>query len=205
MKIRIISGLGLQDITDGFRTISLPLYLAWSDIRQRYRRSSLGPFWISLSMGVMITCIGLIFGGLFKSPMKDFLPFLSAGLILWSFISVVLTEATTTFSTSEQIIKQLPLPLFVHILRMVARNFYIFCHNFLILPIVFFVVDRSMNWETLLFLPGLAILIFNLLWMSLLLALICTRYRDFAQIVYSLLQIAFYVTSDYLDALHARS
>jgi ABC-type polysaccharide/polyol phosphate export permease len=72
MKCKTIAGSGTLDILEAMKGGSLPLFLALSDIRQRYRRSTLGPFWISISMGVMIGCIGLIFGGLFRSPMQDF-------------------------------------------------------------------------------------------------------------------------------------
>src|SRR5476651_1306074 len=50
--------------------------LGWQDIKQRYKRSKVGPFWLTISMGVMIATIGLVFGNLFSSPMADFLPFL---------------------------------------------------------------------------------------------------------------------------------
>ena len=117
-----IFGPGLKDIILSLKDSRLPIYLAYSDIRQRYRRSSLGPFWITISMGVTIACIGIIFGSIFKSPMSEFLPFLSAGLIIWGFISSVLTEATTVFPNAEGIIRQLPIPLFSHIFRMIMRN-----------------------------------------------------------------------------------
>lgn len=185
---------GSADVFHGLLGCSLPLYLAKADIRQRYRRSSLGPFWITISTGVMIACIGIIFGGLFKSPMSEFLPFLTAGLILWSFISSAFIEATTVFVAAEPIIKQLPIPLFSHVIRMVARNFYIFLHNIVIFPIVCLVVQRAWGWNDLIAIPGMIVLIVNVLWMSLLLGILCTRFRDMAQIIQSCLQIVFYVT-----------
>ncbi|ANU67293.2 ABC transporter permease [Turicimonas muris] len=185
---------GKIDILAAIKNIYLPLYLAKSDIRQRYRRSTLGPFWITISTGVMIACLGSIFGTIFKTPLYDFLPFLSAGLILWGFISSTLTEATTVFSSSEPIIKQLPIPLFTHVIRMVARNFYIFLHNLIIFPIVLICVQRPLTWESLYLIPGLAILLLNLLWASLSIGIICSRYRDLTQIMTSILQIFFYVT-----------
>lgn len=188
------SNLGLRDILQSIKNISLPIYLAKTDIRQRYRRSMLGPWWITISTGVMIGCIGMIFGGLFKSPMHEFLPFLSIGLILWTFISSVINESTTVLVNSESIIKQLPLPIFSHILRMVSRNVFILFHNLLIFPIVCLVVQKSINLNILFCLPGFIILVLNLLWVSLILSIICARFRDMSQIVASLLQIAFYVT-----------
>ena len=75
----LLEHTGCKDIFLSLKELSLPFLLAKADIRQKYRRSSLGPFWITISTGVMIACIGLIFGGLFKSPTEDFLPFLTDG------------------------------------------------------------------------------------------------------------------------------
>ncbi|MFR8013653.1 ABC transporter permease [Parasutterella sp.] len=142
----------------------------------------------------MIACIGVIFGTIFKSPMQEFLPFLSAGLIIWGFISSTVMDATNVLISAEAIIKQLPIPVFSHILRMVGRNLIVFFHNLLIFPVVCLCVQKGINWNIFYFIPGIVILTLNLLWISLLLAVICTRFRDMTQIVGSLLQIAFYLT-----------
>ena len=187
-------GEGWEDIKRATLNIGLPLYLARADIRQRYRRSTLGPFWITISTGVMIACIGIIFGSLFKSPMSDFLPFLAAGLIIWGLISSTITEATSVFVAAEPIIKQLPLPLTTHIYRMIFRNLYIFFHNIIILPIVLLCVQRGINFNVFLFIPGLIVVTLNLIWIAILLSVVCSRFRDLTQIVASVLQIFFYVT-----------
>ncbi len=187
-------GAGWKDIKRATVNITLPLYLAKADIRQRYRRSTLGPFWITISTGVMVACIGVIFGSLFKSPMSEFLPFLTVGLIIWGYISSTVTEATTVFVSAEPIIKQLPLALTTHVYRMIARNIYIFFHNIMIFPVVLLCVKRSINFEIFWFIPGFTLLTLNLIWLSLLLGIVCSRFRDLTQIVASVLQIFFYVT-----------
>ena len=193
MKI-VIRGDGLSDVIASFKSIRLPIFLAYSDIRQRYRRSSLGPFWITISMGVTIGCIGVIFGNIFKAPISEFLPFLSVGLILWGFMSAVLTEATTVFPAAEGIIRQLPIPLFTHVERMVMRNVYILAHNFVVLPVVFLCVQKPISLISLLAIPGFFLVLLNLIWMTLILSILCARFRDLTQIVSSFLQIFFYIT-----------
>ena len=101
----------VQDILSALKRFSLIGTLGWQDVRQRYRRSSIGAFWLTISMGVMIGTIGIVFGQIFKSPMNEFLPFLSVGLILWGFISTVITEGCSGFIAGEAVIKQLPIPL----------------------------------------------------------------------------------------------
>ncbi len=56
--------------------------LAWLDIKLRYRGSLLGPFWLTLSTGVMVGSMGVIYAGLFKINLHDYLPFLALSLVL---------------------------------------------------------------------------------------------------------------------------
>ena len=185
---------GWRDIFAALKAYELAGVLGWQDIRQRYRRSSLGPFWLTISMGVLIGALGLIFGTLFKSPMKELLPFLSIGLILWTLISTSIIEGCTGFTAGEAIIKQICLPLFSHILRVLWRNLVIFAHNLIIFPLVLLVFWKPLPAISPLAIVGLLLLMINLSWMALLLGVFCTRYRDVPQIVASMLQVFFYLT-----------
>lgn len=186
--------IALSDIAGAIKRFPLVGMLGWQDVRQRYRRSALGPFWITLSMGVMIATIGLVFGQLFNTPMQEYLPFLTIGMVLWSFVASVVTEGSTGFIAAEAVIKQLPLPMFVHILRLVWRNLLILAHNLVIVPIVMLIVGKSIGPLALLAIPGLLMLALNLSWIALILAILCARYRDIPQIVASVLQVVFYLT-----------
>ncbi|WP_324947237.1 ABC transporter permease [Dyella sp.] len=184
----------VSDIAAAARRMPLVGILGWQDVRQRYRRSALGPLWLTISMGVMIATIGIVFGSLFNSPMTEFLPSLASGIILWGFISTVISEGCTSFIASDAIIRQLPIPLFVHVLRMAWRNVIILGHNLLILPIVFIAVGKSVHPVLFVSILGFALLVVNLLWMALILGAACARFRDLSQIVGSVLQVIFYLT-----------
>jgi len=185
---------GWRDIFEALKHYELAGVLGWQDIRQRYRRSSLGPFWLTMSMGVLIGVLGLVFGTLFETPMNEFFPFLTSGLILWALISTALNEACTGFTSAEAIIKQISLPLFTHIVRVLWRNLIIFAHNLIIFPLVLVVFWKPLSATALLAIVGLALLMTNLSWIALLLGVFCTRYRDVPQIIANLLQVTFYVT-----------
>ena len=172
----------------------LVLLLGWQDIRQRYRRSALGQFWITISIGVMVLCLAFLFGRLFQAPLEKFLPFLAIGLICWNFISTTVTEGCSAFIAAEGIIKQLNVPLRVHVARVIWRNLVIFAHNLVIVPIIFLSLGLGLNWWALLFVPGLAVVTLNLVWVSMVLGIVCTRFRDLPLVVQSILQVAFYLT-----------
>ena len=46
------------DLQDGLYSSELWLHLGWQDIKQRYRRSVLGPFWITIATGTTAVAMG---------------------------------------------------------------------------------------------------------------------------------------------------
>lgn len=186
--------IAIKDIMRCRERLYLAFMLGWQDIRQRYRRSKLGPFWLTISMGVMIGVIGIVFGQVLDSPMKDYLPFLSTGIILWTCFATCIMEGSSAFIDSKGMILQLNLPLSLYPLRVLWRNLIILGHNIIILPFVFTIVGRDVNPNICFLALGLMVFIWNILWISLTLGTLCTRFRDMPQIVSSLLQVFFYVT-----------
>ena len=168
--------------------------LGWQDIRRRYRRSMLGPFWLTISMGVLVGALGTLYGTLLKVEIADYVPFLALGFIVWTLISGLVNDGCTAFISAESIIKQTNLPLSVHVYRMVWRNFLIFCHNVAIFVVVAVLFAIWPGWTGLLALPGLVLLCLNGIWVGLLLGIISARFRDVPPIVASVVRILFFVT-----------
>ena len=187
-------GIAVADLKRSREKIYLALMLGWQDIKQRYRRSKLGPFWLTISMGVMIGMIGIVFGQVLNSPMKEYLPFLATGIILWTCFSTGVMEGSTSFIDAQGMIRQLDLPLSLYPIRVLWRNIVICGHNIIILPLVFLIVGKEITWNIIWVIPGFLLFSWNMLWISLLLGTFCTRFRDMPQIVNSLIQVFFYVT-----------
>src|SRR5213080_4845234 len=55
------------DFSSGFALWPLWLRLGWNDILQRYRRSVLGPFWLTASMAIMVISLGVLYAELFNT------------------------------------------------------------------------------------------------------------------------------------------
>ena len=54
--------LALVDLVQGARARYLWGMLGWQDIRRLYRRSVLGPFWLTISMGMLVALLGTLYG-----------------------------------------------------------------------------------------------------------------------------------------------
>lgn len=188
--------LAWYDFVDGLKKWRIWLMLAYQDIKLRYRRSLLGPFWLTISMAVTVYTMGFLYSQIMHVEMERYYPFLVAGMLAWSLISSLVIDYTDCLVFSDVFIKEIKLPYYLYIHRIAARNLIIFFHNILvIIPILaIFHQATQVNWYTLLLIPGLIIIYFNSLIFGLILSMIGARYRDVSQIIKSLMQIAFFVT-----------
>ena len=211
------------DIRSGLRQRELWSHLGWQDIKQRYRRSVLGPLWITISMGVMAVGLGLLYSQLFNATISTFLPYITTGFIVWHFIIGCLTDGTSAFTSNEGLIKQLPAPLTVYALRTIWRQVLMFGHNL----VVYFVVvaifwgaltedgyqitpngvhQPGLDWSALLAVPGFLLVAINAGWVVLLFGITSTRFRDIPQLINSLTNLMFFMTPIVwsTDILYAR-
>ena len=184
----------MRDVAGGVLMWELWVVLGWNDIRQRYRRTLLGPFWLTLSMGVMIATIGFVYAKLFQQPTTEYLPYLTLGFIVWALVSGIVVDSCTVFTGSEGIIRQVRAPYSVHVFRMLWRNAIIFAHNAAIFLVVMVLFDIRPNGALLLALPGFLLICLNGLWLGIVLGAMNARFRDLQPLVVNILQIFFYVT-----------
>ena len=80
------------DILGGFYSHRIWLNLALLEFKQRYRRSMLGPFWITISTGILILGMGPIYGKIFNENLGVYYRYLGIGIITWSLISGYINE-----------------------------------------------------------------------------------------------------------------
>lgn len=168
--------------------------LALQDIRLRYRGSVLGPFWLTISTLMMVVAMGSIYAHLFHAETHSYLPYLSLGLIVWQLISSMITDGCQTFLGSDAVIQQVPIPFSIHAYRVVCRNFIVFAHNLVIVPLGLVIFRVPVDWHLIEAAAGCVVLAVNGVWVAMLLGIVCARFRDIAPIVASFLQAAFFLT-----------
>lgn len=184
----------LADWLRGTRRIGTWLPLAWYDVRLRYRRSMLGPLWLTISMGAMLVGMGPLYAALFNVPMDTFFPHLALGLVFWMFISATINESCGVFTQSASYLKHADTPLSLFVWRMVARQLVQLAHHALLyLPIAWW-AGIYPSAAMLLFIPGLALVVFDLHAIALTLGIVCARFRDVTQIVASLVGFLLFLT-----------
>jgi lipopolysaccharide transport system permease protein len=184
----------MDDLRGGLARWRLAWALARGDITHRYRGSVLGPFWLTLSTAVMLAALGILYAKLFRMDVAAYLPWLAVSLIVWNMISQIVTDATTSLTGAEGVIRQMPLPYTVHALRVVFRNAVIAAHNLPLIAVVFAVFGVAPSWMALAAIPGFVLIALAAFAAAIFLGMICARFRDIPPIVGSVMQIAFFVS-----------
>lgn len=186
--------LALSDIRQGVTEWRMWGRQGWSDVRVRYRRTAFGPFWATLSLGIFMVSFSVVWANLWKLDVREYLSFVSAGMLSWTLISAIITEGTTTFISAESLIKSMGFPYTVLSCAVVWRNLIIFFHNIVAYLGVMVFCGVPVTWNSLLIVPGLLLIALNGIWVTTLLGMSGARYRDIQQLIVSILQILMFVT-----------
>lgn len=183
-----------SDWWEGTRRTDVWWTLAWYDILLRYRRSMLGPLWLTLSMGAMIGGMGPLYSSLFNTSLTKFFPHLALGIIFWGFFSSVVSDSCNAFINASHYLKQGYFPISLFVWRGLARNVIQFAHQIVLyIPVAVF-AGIPASWQMLLAIPAFMLTLINGHALGLLLGLICTRFRDVTQIVTSVMQMLMFLT-----------
>ncbi|WP_159350596.1 ABC transporter permease [Roseomonas harenae] len=186
--------LARSDFREGFASWRLAWTLARLDLRNRYRGSVIGPFWVTLSTVAMLVGLGLLYARLLGLSLADYLPHLTVSLVIWNVIATMVGDACSTMTSAEGVIRQLRIPFTVHALRTVFRNALTAAHNLPLILLVLLIFWKIPGPEALLALPGVALLLANAFFASLLLGMLCARFRDIGPIVTNVMQLSFFLT-----------
>jgi lipopolysaccharide transport system permease protein len=186
--------IGFATLFIGFRSYSRWLYLGLQDIRLKYRRSLLGPWWITLSSGLTIFMLSIVWSKLFNMNLEDYVPFFGVGFIFWGWISSQLIESTLGFTPFKASIKQINLMPSIFIFRINLRNFVILLHNLIIVAIIYIYFGETPSKINLISLPGIFLVQLNITFLMVIISILCTRFQDMGQIFTVIIQIIFLFT-----------
>ncbi|KAB2919047.1 MAG: ABC transporter permease [Hyphomicrobiaceae bacterium] len=184
-----------EDLIGGLRKYDLWGRLGWLEIKRRYRRTIMGPFWTCVSLMIFVIVIGSVGSGLLSKQTAEYLPFLVAGMIVWVTLQNTLIESVNVFVAGTGLIRQMNFEYSILVYSLVWRNFIVFAHNLLVYLLIFLIFSpEKLGFANLLAVPGLIVLAVNCAWLSLLLGMVSLRFRDLQQLVMSIVQVSMFVT-----------
>lgn len=184
----------IKELCETYRKRILIVNLAWDDIKVRYARSIIGPFWLVMTTAISAVGLGYIWSVLFNQNKETFIPSLCIGLVIWQFLSTCVLESPNCLIANSPIIRNTTNPIIIYPLTIIIRNLIILLHNFLIIVVIFIIFPPSISYKTLLIIPSLILVIGNLFWISVILGFLGARYRDLSPALTSIMTIIFFLS-----------
>jgi ABC-type polysaccharide/polyol phosphate export permease len=184
-----------QDLVRGLLRTELWGRLGWLDVKRRYRRTLLGPFWTSISLALYVGSVGIVGAGLWRQNIHEYLPFLVSGMIAWFLVSTIINESCALLVSGHALFRNARFDYSILAYALIWRNFIVFFHNLVVYVFIVGLLNPGLFSVTaLLAIPGAILIAVNGVWVALLCGMLCLRFRDVAPLVNSIMQIAMLIT-----------
>jgi len=168
--------------------------MGWAEMRGKYRRTTLGPFWATASLGLFIFVIGQVWSRLWGIQIDIFMPYVATGLVSWALISSILSDGALCFLKYYGLIYSIKFPLPLIPFAVTWHHITLFSHNIIVIILVGIVYKINLSYSTLLILPGIILIWLNGVWASTLLGILGARFRDIRVIIPTILQMMIFIT-----------
>lgn len=193
-RLRTLTSTAWEDLAGGLFKTDLWGRMGWLDVKRRYRRTLIGPFWTTISLAVYIGSVGILGAGLWHQNIHEYLPFLVSGMIVWNLVSAIIGDACGMLVSGQSLFRNIRFEFSIFAYSLVWRNFIVFLHNLVVYVLVLPLKPAILGWTMLLAIPGLCLVLINGIWLALLIAMLCLRFRDVQPLVTTGLQISMLIT-----------
>jgi len=183
-----INNIAYKDLLFSIKNYYSWAYLSYFDLKLKYRRTFLGPWWVVLGIAISATAMCFLWSTIFQLDWRSYLTYLFSGFIIWMWISQQVMDAPEVFCSSAQLLKAYPNPPIFYVFRYCFSSLLLFLHHVPLIIIVSFFVNHKINFSVLYSLPlGLLIIFINSILFSTNIGMLSARYRDFNPLIKSLM------------------
>jgi lipopolysaccharide transport system permease protein len=182
-----------DDISRSIEYYQVWFYLALDDILARYRNTILGPLWNASYIIAQGLAFSLVFGLVFHQPLHILMPYILSGLVGWSFGPSTILECSGLLIWFAGTIKTQSFPFLFYAFRVVARSGLMFLHNLAALLVVLPLFGH-MPVMSLTIIPAAGLIMLVSAPYSLMLGMICARFRDIQMFVMNFSNVLFIMT-----------
>lgn len=204
---RVRAAAAFGDIAEGVRRWRSWTYLAVEQMKNQYRRTVIGPWWLTIQTAAYVAGLAILFGKIFHQPLNDFVPYVAGGFIVFTLLSGLTRTAADTFVASASTLKSTRQPLTMLVFQAITVEVLQFFHNMLIVVVFVLIGIVPITPYLLLIVPAFFLIILNGVTLALWLGPTVARFRDVGPFVGSILQVMIFFTPIFwqLDSLHPDS
>ena len=185
----------LQDINLGWQRREGWWALSRQTIKISYRRTTLGPIWITIQQLAFIIGIGVLYSQLFKVKSGDLVPLVAFGISFWGLLTSCINGASSNFIQQSQAITSSTLPISFYVFSTVSQQLLTFFHSAIVLIPFAFIFGTSPRLICLVTIPiAITVAAINAFALGLWLGPLSARYRDISASIPIILQLAMFLS-----------
>src|SRR5215472_7029641 len=124
---------GFKELVGGIRYWRISHLIGVRELRHRYARSKLGQLWLTLSTAAMITALGAVWSLLWHQPIHELMPFIGSGMIVWTYLTQVLTDSTLAFVNHGHLYRNQRMNFSVSIYSVIYKSTLMLAHSAVII------------------------------------------------------------------------
>jgi ABC-type polysaccharide/polyol phosphate export permease len=175
-------------------TLQVGFRLALQDISDRYRRSTFGPFWITLSQLAFVFAVGTLYAKILGQSFRPYLHFLACGVLLWQFFAGVVADTASSLVEGRELLLNTSASPVVILIRALLRQVITFGHSLPVLLLTALIAQPVPHTNIALSVLGVLLLAANAACIGAALAIVSVRFRDVPLMLVPILQFLFIVS-----------
>lgn len=194
VRIRPTQGWAALSLRELWRYRELLYFLAWRDIKVRYKQTVLGAAWAIIQPLFTMVIFTLFFGKLagLRSDGVPYHLFAYSGLLPWMYFANAVTASGNSLVGESRLISKVYFPRLIVPAAAVAAGLLDFFIAFIVLLLLMYQV--AISWTVLLVIPAIALLTFLAMGVGLWVAALNVKYKDIRYALPFLIQVWMFVT-----------
>ncbi|WP_296603997.1 ABC transporter permease [Nocardioides sp.] len=182
------------DVAEGIRRWQSWTYLAIEQVKNQYRRTVIGPWWLTLQTAAMVSGLAVLFGSIFGQSLSDFLPYIAGGFIGFWLLTGLTGQGASVFVSNASTLISTRQPLSALVFQSATHELLQFGHNLVIVAALVALGLVPLSLKLLLVVPAIAVIVLNGVAIGLWLGPTVARYRDVGPLVVSIMQMLMFFT-----------
>ena len=196
IKIKPGSSWSSRDLAEIWHYREVIYFLAWRDIKVRYKQTLLGVLWVVMQPLLTTLIFSLFFSrfGELSNGEIPYMLFALSGLTAWNFVSTAIINASNSLVNHTQLVTKVYFPRPIIPLSAILASLVDLLLNLVILALTMWFYQVNLSWKLILipfFIILFALLAFGI---GALLAALNVRYRDVKQILPFAIQLWMFVS-----------
>ena len=174
----------------------LPIFnLSRFDIKLKYKRTLLGDYWGILTNLIALGIISLIWSIVFESYFLEYFSKIFIGMTsFYMLMSFTSNSTDILYTTYKDDLISLGIPLNTVLQRNFIKIFLEYVQLFPVYLIFTLIFIEKISFEYLLIIPGLILVLLNCYLFSIILSIVCLRFRDVGLLIKSLMRAGVLLT-----------